>query len=88
MKDGESRPRKYYYFLLPNNRSIRVGAQYLTILLKKNKNITVRPGSKHDIQIEKSSSQRNTFHIRKLKEKNKFLGYLAMLKLSRKKYII
>ena len=55
---------------------------------KKNKNITVRPGSKHDIQIEKSSSQRNTFHIRKLKEKNKFLGYLAMLKLSRKKYII
>ena len=54
---------------------------------KKIKNITVRPGSKHDIQIEKWSSQRKIFYITKLKEKNKFLGYLAILKLSRKKYI-
>ena len=41
------------------------------------------PGSKHGIQIEKSSSQRKNFHIRELKEKNKFLVYLAILKLSR-----
>ena len=30
MKDGKSGPGKYYYFLLPNNRSIPVGAQYST----------------------------------------------------------
>ena len=87
MKDGKSGPGKYYYFLLPNNRSIRVGAQYSTTLVKKIKNITVRLGSNHGIQIEKWSSQRKTFDILTLKEKNKFLGYLAILKLSRKKYI-
>ena len=38
------------------------------------------PGSKHGIQIEKSSSQRKNFHIRELKEKNKVLVYLAVLK--------
>ena len=26
MKGGKSGPEKYYYFLLPNNRSIQVGA--------------------------------------------------------------
>ena len=37
MKDSKSGPGKYYYyFLLPNNGSIRVGAQYSTTLLKKN----------------------------------------------------
>ena len=30
MKSGKSGPEKYYYFLLPNNRSIHVGAQYST----------------------------------------------------------
>ena len=30
MKGGKSGPEKYYYFLLPNNRSIQVGAQYST----------------------------------------------------------
>ena len=29
-EDGKSGPGKYYYFLLPNNKSIRVGAQYST----------------------------------------------------------
>ena len=29
-EDGKSGPGKCYYFLLPNNRSIRVGAQYST----------------------------------------------------------
>ena len=53
MKDGKSGPGKYYCFLLPNNRIIRVGAQYSTALVKKIKNITVRLGSNHDIQIEK-----------------------------------
>ena len=28
MKGGKSGPEKYYYFLLPNNRSIQVGTQY------------------------------------------------------------
>ena len=52
---------------------------------KKIKNITVWRGSKNDIQ--KWSSQWKIFHIPKLKEKNKFLGYLAILKLSRKDII-
>ena len=30
MKGGKNEPEKYYYFLLPNNKSIQVGAQYLT----------------------------------------------------------
>ena len=30
MKGGKSGPGKYHYFLLANNRSIQVGAQYLT----------------------------------------------------------
>ena len=88
MKDGRSGSGKYYCFLLPNNRSIRVGAQYSTTLLKKNQKYYCTTRSKHGMQIEKWSSQRKTFDIRKLKEKNKFLGYLAMLKLSRKKYIM
>ena len=60
MKDGKSGPGKYYYFLLPNNRSIRGGAQYSTTLLKKNQkyyctNILINKSKillKHDIQIE------------------------------------
>ena len=85
MKHAKSGPRKYYYFLLTNNKCIRVGAHYSTTLLKKKiKNITVWRGSKNDIQIEKWSSQWKIFHTPKLKEKNKFLGYLAILKLSRK----
>ena len=39
MKDGKSGPGKYYYFLLPNNRSIGVGAQNSTTLLKKKSKI-------------------------------------------------
>ena len=27
-KSGKSGPEKYFYFLLPNNRSIKVSAQY------------------------------------------------------------
>ena len=30
MEGGKNGPEKYYYFLLPNNKSIQVGAQYLT----------------------------------------------------------
>ena len=30
MKSGKSGPEKYYRFLLPNNRGIQVGPQYLT----------------------------------------------------------
>ena len=30
MEGGKSGPEKNYYFLLPNNRSIQVGAQYST----------------------------------------------------------
>ena len=37
MKYAKSEPRKYYYFLLTNNKSIRVGAQYSATLLKKSK---------------------------------------------------
>ena len=81
MKDGKSGPGKYYYyFLLPNNVSIRVGAQYSTTLLKKNQKYYCTTRSKHGMQIEKWSSQRKTFDIRKLKEKNKYLGYIAILK--------
>ena len=37
MKHAKSGPRKYYYFLLTNNKCIRVGAHYSTTLLKKKK---------------------------------------------------
>ena len=30
MKGGKKGPEKYYYFLLPKDRSIQVGAQYST----------------------------------------------------------
>ena len=30
MNGGKSGPEKYYFFLLPNSRSIQVGAQSLT----------------------------------------------------------
>ena len=30
MKGGKSGPGKYYYFLLPNSRSIQASAQYST----------------------------------------------------------
>ena len=30
MEGGESGPENHYYFLVPNNRSIQVGAQYST----------------------------------------------------------
>ena len=30
IKGGKSGPEKYYYFLLPNNRSIQAGTQYST----------------------------------------------------------
>ena len=56
MKGGKSGPEKYYYFLLPNNRSIQVGPHYLTTCRKKRwqeVKITGRPGNKHDMQIEK-----------------------------------
>ena len=34
MKGSESGPEKYYYFLLPDDRSIQVGAQYSTTCRK------------------------------------------------------
>ena len=76
---------KYFYFLLRNNRSIRDGAQYSKPCKKsiwQEVKITGQPGSKHDIQMEKWNSQRKTFYVRKLKEKNKFLVYLAVLHLN------
>ena len=46
MKGGESGSGKYYYFLLPNIRSIQVGTQYSTtwgnIQIKKLKSETYR----------------------------------------------
>ena len=47
---------KYYYFLLPNNRCIPVGAKFSTPCKKsrwQEVKITGQPGIKHDIQIEK-----------------------------------
>ena len=34
MKGGENGPEKYYYFLLPDDRSIQVGVQYSTTCRK------------------------------------------------------
>ena len=48
-EDGKSGPGKCCYFLLPNNRSIRVGVQYSTACEK----YYWMTGSKHDIQIQK-----------------------------------
>ena len=73
---------KYFYFLLRNNRSIRDGAQSCKKSIWLEVKITGQPGSKHDIQMEKWNSQRKTFYVRKLKEKNKFLVYLAVLHLN------
>ena len=74
-----------FYFLLRNNRSIRDDAQYSKPRKKsiwQEVKITGQPGSKHDIQMEKWNNQRKAFYVQKLKEKNKFLVYLAVLHLN------
>ena len=76
---------KMFYFLLRNNRSIRDDAQYSKPCKKsiwQEVKITGQPGSKHDIQMEKWNNQRKAFYVQKLKEKNKFLVYLAVLHLN------
>ena len=72
---GKSGSGKYYYFLLPNNRSIQVSAQYSTACRE-----VKMTGSKDNWTIRKYSQQK-TFHIRKPKKQNKFLMYIAICQL-------
>ena len=55
IKDGKTGREKYHDFLLPNNRSIQVGALHSTCVKQRGQEvkITGRPGNKHDIQTEK-----------------------------------
>ena len=94
MKHGKSGPGKYYYFLLPNNRSIRVGAQYSATLLKKKKKKKKKKSKivLYDQEVNMicrlNEAVSGKLFIYENLRKKKFLGYLGILKLSRKKYII
>ena len=88
MKHGKSGPGKYYYFLLPNNRSIRVSAQYSATLLKKKSKIVLYDQEVNMICRLNSEAVSGKLFIYENLRKKKFLGYLGILKLSRKKYII
>ena len=74
---------KKYYFLIPNNNSIRLGAQYsLTSMNWRWQEVKMawRTGSKDDRQIEKLNSQWKTHHLQKPRKKIKFSVYIAILK--------
>ena len=84
IKGGKSGPGNYYYFSFPNNRSIRVDAQYSATCGKQiwqEVKITGWPGSKYDMQNERWNSWWKNFYTRKPRKKNKFLVYLPILKL-------
>ena len=75
MRGGKSGPEKYYYFLLPNNRSIQVGAQYSTTcgkLRSQEVKTTGRPGNKYDIQIEKWKISKKLFTYTILRRRANF----------------
>ena len=64
---------------------VSVGAQYSTACKKERwqeVKLTGWPGCNHDIKIEKSKSQRKSFHTGKLKKK-KLSVYIAIVKLRR-----
>ena len=75
MEGGRSELEKYYYFLLPNNRSIQVGAQYLTTCGKQRwqkVKLSEQPGHKHNIQIEKWKVSKKLFIYENLKRTTNF----------------
>ena len=82
MKDGKSGTERHYYFLLPNKRSIQVGAHYSTTCEKKiwqKVKVTGRPRNKHDIQIEKWKVTEKLFTYENLRRRTIFYCTLLYL---------
>ena len=81
-KDGKSGTERHYYFLLPNKRSIQVGAHYSTTCEKKiwqKVKVTGRPRNKHDIQIEKWKVTEKLFSYENLRRRTIFYCTLLYL---------